>query len=75
MKEKKGSPTWPPPLGIDKSHVILYAIGLGVMVLGYMLLSVGPWDNPVSRSVAPLVLLLAYIVIFPLAILWKGRRK
>ena len=50
-------------------------IGLVVMVIGYMLLSVGPWDNPISRTIAPLVLLVAYLIIFPLAILWKGKGK
>lgn len=74
MKDKKVSPGWPPPLGIEKSHVFLYLIGIAVMVVGYLLLSVGPWDNPVSRTIAPLVLLVAYLVIFPMAILWKGRR-
>jgi len=75
LKEKKVSPSWPPPLGIDKSHVMIGIIGLVVMVIGYMLLSVGPWDNPISRTIAPLVLLVAYLIIFPLAILWKGKGK
>jgi hypothetical protein len=75
LKEKKVSPSWPPPLGIDRSHVILYVAGLVVCVIGYLLMSVGPWDNPISRSVAPLVLLLAYLVIFPMAILKKSDKK
>lgn len=75
MKEKKGAaPAWPPPLPISRLNVKLYLVGLAVLVLGYLLLSVGPWDNPLSRSFAPLVLLVAYVVIFPLAILWKGKK-
>ena len=72
---KKVSPSWPPPLGIDRSHVIFYLVGLIVMVIGYLLLSVGPWDNPISRTIAPLVLLLAYLVIFPIAILKKSKKQ
>ncbi len=74
MKDKKVTPSWPPPLGIERTHILLYAAGLVVCIIGYLLLSVGPWDNPISRTVAPLVLLLAYLVIFPIAIL-KGSKK
>ncbi len=75
MKEKKVTPAWPPPLDIDKRHVFLYALGFVVCIIGYLLLSVGPWDNPISRTIAPLVLLVAYVVIFPMAIMKKSNKK
>jgi hypothetical protein len=75
MKERKGAaPSWPPPLGIERTHLVLYIAGLVIIVIGYLLMSVGPWDNPISRSLAPVVLLVAYIVVIPLAILWKGSK-
>jgi len=55
--------------------VALYAIGAVLLILGYLLMSIGPWDNPLSRTVAPLMLLVVYLLVFPAAILWEARRR
>ena len=73
-KEKKVAAPWPPPIPIGKRNIQLYIIGLVVMVIGYIVLAIGPWDNPLSRSVAPLILLLAYMVIFPFAVMVKDKQ-
>jgi uncharacterized membrane protein YesL len=56
-----------------KSNYILLGIGIAVLILGYLLLAQGPWDNPVSLTIAPIVLFVAYIIIFPLAIMYKKK--
>jgi ABC-type microcin C transport system permease subunit YejB len=38
-------------------------------------LGTGPADNPVSLSVAPIILTIAYVVIIPLGILYSGKEK
>jgi ATP/ADP translocase len=58
-----------------KNNYILLFAGIVTLIIGYFLLSQGPWDNPVSLSVAPIVLLIAYVVIFPLAIMYKKKNK
>ena len=73
-KEKKTATPWPPAIPIGKRNVQLYIVGLVVLVIGYITLSIGPWDNPLSRSVAPLILLLAYMVIFPFAVMVKDKK-
>lgn len=73
-KDKKSAAPWPPPIPIGKRNIQLYLLGLVVLVVGYIVLSIGPWDNPLSRSVAPLILLLAYLVIFPLAVMAKDKK-
>ena len=55
-----------------KSNLILLALGLATLVVGYICLSRGPSDNPLSVTVAPLLLILAYCVIIPVAIIKKS---
>ncbi len=64
-----------PPIEFGRRNLVIFLIGVVVLVVGYILLSVGPWDNPLSRSVAPLILLFGYLVIFPVAIFTRGKVK
>ncbi|MBD3410268.1 MAG: hypothetical protein GF419_08695 [Ignavibacteriales bacterium] len=55
----------------------VYALigGVVALILGFYLLSVGPWHSTESLVVSPIVLFVAYVAIFPLAILYKKRRE
>lgn len=57
------------------SHYILSFIGIGFLILGYFLMTQSPWDNPVSLSISPIVLLIGYVIIIPLAILFGNPKK
>lgn len=59
----------------ERKNWILFFIGIALLFLGYFLMSFGPFDNPVSLTISPLVLLIAYIVVFPLAILIKNKKN
>jgi len=61
----------------SRQHYIYLAAGVGVIILGFVLLSTGlnQWDNPLAVSVAPVVLVLGYCVAIPFAIMWTGRAK
>ena len=48
---------------------LLLTIALGIILLGYVLLRRPPADGPLSLTVAPLLLVLGYCVLVPLAIL------
>jgi len=56
----------------DKSNYILIALGLGVLTLGYIFMAHGNWDSFISLTISPITLLIAYIIIIPLAILLKS---
>jgi len=56
----------------DKSNYILIASGLGVLTLGYIFMAQGNWDSFFSLTISPVTLLIAYIIIIPLAILLKS---
>ncbi len=59
----------------DKTNYIILGIGLILLIIGYFLMAQGPWDNPISLTVSPIILLVAYLVIFPLAIFYRKKTK
>jgi len=60
---------------LNKKNIILVAIGVLLLVIGFLCLATGPADNPVSLTVAPLILVIAYVVIIPLGILFTGKKQ
>ena len=58
---------------LSKKNLILIGIGILLLVIGFICLATGPADNPVSLSVAPIILTIAYVVIIPLGILFRGK--
>ncbi len=62
-KEKKSGADSAPALKFGRENAILGAAGLVCLVLGYWLLARG------SITAAPLLLVLAYVVLLPLAII------
>lgn len=75
----KQLPLWknPSPFKIyfDSTNYILLAAGMVALVIGFVLLSQKPWDSPSALVTAPLVLIAAYIVILPAAILFRSKTK
>jgi hypothetical protein len=51
----------------------LFAISFALLILGYILLGQGPATNPLSLSVAPVILVAVYLVLLPIAIIAKGK--
>ena len=60
---------------LTKKNILLIAIGIVLLIIGFICLATGPADNPVSLTVAPLILVLAYLVIIPLGILFGGKKQ
>jgi cell division protein FtsW (lipid II flippase) len=57
----------------QKNQIRWFLIGLGVMALGYIALAQGPWNDFTSLTLAPLLLVTAYVVLIPLAILKRNK--
>jgi hypothetical protein len=72
---KKGSKESPFKFYWTKMNYILFISGFVVLILGYFLLSTDPWDGFTSLSLSPVILLIAYLVIFPLSILLIKKKK
>lgn len=60
---------------LTKKNILLIAIGIVLLIIGFICLASGPADNPVSLTVAPLILVLAYLVVIPLGILFGGKKQ
>jgi membrane-bound ClpP family serine protease len=59
----------------NKKNILIVAVGVVLLIIGFFCLAQGPAENPVSLTVAPLVLVFAYIVVVPFGILWSGKKK
>jgi hypothetical protein len=54
-------------------NLTLFGISLALLAVGYVLLGQGPVENPLSKTVAPIILVAVYCVLIPYAIMAKGR--
>ena len=59
----------------SKKNILIVAVGVLLVAVGFFCLAQGPADNPVSLTVAPLILVFAYLVVVPLGILWGSKKK
>jgi hypothetical protein len=64
-----------PPVKISRLSLIIYLVGFLVLILGFYLASMGPYTNTLSTTVSPMILLIGYLVIFPLGIFAGGLFK
>jgi len=62
-------------LPFGKWNYILFGIGALLLVTGYFALSRKPWNSVWSLTVAPILLVLAYLVVLPVAILYHRKNK
>lgn len=63
---------------LSKQQLLLVGAGVGIVILGFVLLSLGMssgWDNPLSVDVAPVVLVIGYCVVIPFALLYRGKQQ
>ncbi|MBI9070534.1 MAG: hypothetical protein JEY94_02990 [Melioribacteraceae bacterium] len=58
-----------------KENAYLLGLGMVILVLGFFLMSIDPFDSFPSLTLSPIVLLLAYLVVFPLSILYRKKNK
>lgn len=82
-KLAKKAVTWEFPL--EKKNLMWILIGIGVVILGYILMSTGitseaavpdgKWNNPIAIGVAPVLLVIGYCVIIPYGILKMFKSK
>jgi len=58
---------WP----FKKINYLLFGIGILVIILGYTIMAFGEVDSSQSTKLAPIVLLIGYLIIIPLSIFYK----
>jgi len=64
-----------PSFPFEGRNYLYFFIGLFLLLIGYIFMMQGPADSFWSRTLAPVILVITYCIIFPIAILSKGRKK
>jgi uncharacterized membrane protein YesL len=59
----------------EKTNYVFLFLGFALLILGYYVMSVGSWDSTASLIISPIILVIAYILIFPLAIFSKKKES
>ena len=64
-----------PPFPFEKKNYLYFLLGLFLLLIGYIFMMQGPAESFWSRTLAPVILVISYCIIFPIAILSRGGRK
>lgn len=73
----KSAKKLPSPFNIywEKNNYLLLIAGIVVTIIGYYLMSIGPWNSNESLVYSPIILFIAYVIIFPLAIIYRRKKQ
>ena len=65
--KNNNSNNWP----FNKKNYLLFGIGILVIILGYIIMVTGEVNSFQSVKLAPVLLVIGYLVIIPLSIFYK----
>ena len=65
--KNNNSNNWP----FNKKNYLLFGIGIIVIILGYIIMVTGEVNSFQSVKLAPVLLVIGYLVIIPLSIFYK----
>ncbi|MCH7723179.1 MAG: hypothetical protein IIA49_05450 [Bacteroidetes bacterium] len=73
--KKTAAPVSPFSIYWSKQNYYLLFLGFAVIILGFYLMSIDPWDSFSSLVISPIFLMLGYILIFPASIFFRRKNK
>jgi ATP/ADP translocase len=59
----------------NKVNYYLLALGILVTIIGFYVMSMGTWNSVTSLVISPIILFIAYLIIFPLSIFFRKKSK
>ena len=62
-------------LPFGSENYIIFSVGIFLIILGYLSLSKGPWNSFWSLTLAPILLVIGYCIVIPVAILYRKKKK
>ncbi len=72
MEKLREESSWRSDLSI--LNYALFLLGVALLIVGFFLLRIPPHDGFASLTAGPLLLFFDFVIVFPLAIIWrKGR--
>ena len=74
---KSSKKTYSSPFKIywEKKNYFFFYLGFLLLIIGYYVMSIGKWNSTVSLVFSPIILVIAYVLIFPAAILYRNKNK
>ena len=75
IKQTKKASVSPFNIYWEKKNYYLLALGLVVTIIGFYFMNLGPWDSFSSLVLSPIILFIAYIIIFPLSIFLRKKSE
>lgn len=73
LKQTKKVAASPFSIYWEKMNYYFLAAGILVVVVGFYFLSIGPWNSFSSLVIAPMLLFIGYVLIFPASILYRKK--
>ena len=59
----------------SKINYIFFGLGVALIIIGYVIMSLGETYSFQSLTFAPILLFIGYIILIPLALLYKENKK
>ena len=59
----------------EKRNYYILFLGLIITVIGFYFMTLGSWDSFSSLVISPIILFIAYVIIFPLSIFLRKRSE
>jgi FtsH-binding integral membrane protein len=75
IKQTKKTSVSPFNIYWEKKNYYLLALGLVVTIVGFYFMTIGPWNSVSSLVISPILLFVAYIIIFPLSIFLRKKAE
>jgi FtsH-binding integral membrane protein len=75
IKQTKKTSVSPFNIYWEKKNYYLLALGLVVTIVGFYFMTIGPWNSVSSLVISPILLFIAYIIIFPLSIFFRKKAE
>ena len=75
IKQTKKTTVSPFNIYWEKKNYFLLGLGVLVTILGFYFMSLGSWDSVTSLVISPILLFIAYVIIFPLSIFLAKKKN
>ena len=59
----------------SKKNYVLGGIGLATIIFGYVIMAAGTVNSFRSLTLAPIMLFIGYLIIIPIALLYRDKKK
>jgi len=60
---------------IERKNVLIFLIGLALIAIGFIVMAQPPVNGFLSRTLAPIILVVAYLIIIPIAIFKRTKHN